>query len=412
MSALETVKQAGEKATLDRIRDSGLVEYGIFPEKLADKVERIKNGHTPFAGPLIAAGALNNEDTDHMLLCLVREQPEKVLNGLRILGYLLGAEELVLYLPEGEHRLIEFLSAKACESGGGIRVEEGPVDLRHLRGGMVSHIETLIALVDTAEGGWKQGAYLAVRTKNAGKTTETKPFFVPYGTKLNRLIPDDVRQIKAVQFGGHLYMPSVLETQITDMTVLGSGVITLYGGECCMVAAAEEDLEAKRRAGCGKCTFCREGIVQIYTRIHEITNGKGDYPGLDIMKEIGEAMPYSCLCSAGQTGAGVVLDSLELFQDEYEQHIKKKKCPAGQCPAFINMYIDPDKCTGCGSCIPVCPQDCIEGLPGYIHIIEEIDCTKCGKCMAACDGQAIVRTVKRMPAIPDRLTRVGRFKRY
>lgn len=420
MSALEKAKQAGRETTVEKIRQSGLKEFGVYAENLADKIERIQAEHTEYDGPLMAAGALNNEDTEQMLLFLAEEMPEKVLDGLSVLSYLVGAEESILYVPEGRDELRNMLKQKAEKLGVSVQIEEGIADVRRLRGSIISHIETLAALSDVIGECYEPGTYVCIKIKSAVDTeykttyqTECMdPVFVPYGTKPASLIPEDLEGIKAVKIGSHLYDPSVLDVEITDETDLGNGVITIFTDRCCMIAASEEQLLEKRKASCGKCTFCREGLGQLYTRIHEITIGKGDFAGLDIMKELGEAMPFSSLCSLGQRGADFTIDTLRLFPEEYEAHIKKRKCPSGQCAAFINMYIDPSACTGCGKCIPSCPVDCIEGLPGYIYMIEDIDCTKCGKCMEVCEENAIIRTEKRVPSLPDRLTRVGRFKRY
>lgn len=412
MNVLEKAKQAGIESVLDRIRKSGLKEYGICPENLADKIERLKREHLSPDGPMTAAGALNNEDTEHMLLCIAKEYPEKVLNGLCILGYLLDASELLFYIPEDERELKETMMKKALDLKANIRIEMGTVDIRRLRGHCISHLETLAAISDIIEECYRPGAYVSVKIKDTDKTEYTEPAFIPYGTAIQSILPKQLPEIKAVQMGEHLYKPDILNTSIEADTILGNGVITLYTDNCCMIAAAEELLQEKREAGCGKCTFCREGLGQLHTRLHEITTGKGDLAGINIMKEIGTAMTFSSLCSMGQTGAEFTIDTFQLFKNEYEQHIKKKKCPSGQCTAFINMYIDPAKCNACGACIPVCPINCIEGISGYIHMIEDIDCTKCGKCIELCKQNAIVRTTKRVPAIPDRLTRVGRFKKY
>lgn len=57
----------------------------------------------------------------------------------------------------------------------------------------------------------------------------------------------------------------------------------------------------------------------------------------------------------------IVLSATEQFEEEYEAHIRKKICPAGACTAFVNIYIDPSVCNGCGECMDICPKDCIEG---------------------------------------------------
>ena len=129
-----------------------------------------------------------------------------------------------------------------------------------------------------------------------------------------------------------------------------------------------------------------------------------------MLTEIGEAMTFSCPCSVGQTGSQFTLSSLELFTDEYDDHIKRKKCKNNVCSAFMNIYIDPSLCTGCEDCVDVCPAECIEGKYGFIHMIDTFDCTKCGKCIAACEEEAIIQTTGRVPKLPSRLIKCGKFR--
>ena len=77
----------------------------------------------------------------------------------------------------------------------------------------------------------------------------------------------------------------------------------------------------------------------------------------------------------------------------------------------MSIYIDPNACTGCEECADVCPADAIEGKSGFIHMIDEFECTKCGKCIAACEEEAIIQTDGRLPKLPTRLTKVGKFKK-
>lgn len=53
------------------------------------------------------------------------------------------------------------------------------------------------------------------------------------------------------------------------------------------------------------------------------------------------------------------------------------------------IYVDADKCTGCGRCIPACPYGAIEMKDGVAVFTEE--CTQCGMCISACEFDAIIR---------------------
>jgi NAD-dependent dihydropyrimidine dehydrogenase PreA subunit len=80
---------------------------------------------------------------------------------------------------------------------------------------------------------------------------------------------------------------------------------------------------------------------------------------------------------------------LRYFKDEYEAHIKDKKCPAGVCKALIVYSIDPDKCTGCRLCAKKCPQNVISGEAKEVHVIDQSNCIKCGVCLESCKFGAV-----------------------
>jgi len=86
-----------------------------------------------------------------------------------------------------------------------------------------------------------------------------------------------------------------------------------------------------------------------------------------------------------------VLSTLRYFRDEYEAHIGERRCPAGVCKALIRYEITAD-CTGCTSCVKVCPTDAITGVRHELHTIEQSKCIQCGTCMDVCnDGAVVVR---------------------
>lgn len=59
----------------------------------------------------------------------------------------------------------------------------------------------------------------------------------------------------------------------------------------------------------------------------------------------------------------------------------------------------------------ICVWTVIEGKSKYIHMIDDFDCTKCGKCIAVCEEKAIIQISGKLPKLPNRLTKVGRFKK-
>lgn len=390
---------------IGKVKDAGLREYGVYNECVAAKWENILAEYTNDEGPMAVAAGLNNNDMDMALLAILKDDADKVIAGMQMAAQVLGAQEMVLYIPEGQDE-VKAAVADKCQAAG-IQIEEGIVNVRRFRGKAIHHIETLKALADIAEGTYEPGVLMAVKAD--GKLGELKK--VAYGTKVADLV-GDVSDVKAIMVGSKLYNTAAgLEVVVEKDTAVGNGVITLISKKACMVDEAEKILLAERRQACGKCTFCREGLGQLHTMTKEITLGQGKQNFIDMMNEIGDAMTFSTQCSMGQTGSDITMGTLQYFGDEYTDHIKKKKCAVGVCKAFMSIYIDPNTCTGCEECADVCPAEAIEGKSGFIHMIDEFECTKCGKCIAACDEDAIIQTDGRVPKLPTRLTKVGKFKK-
>lgn len=384
------------------VKAAELREFGVYNQPLMDMWVKVAEERALQDTPICAVAALNNADTDHALLALLREYPREILEGLCHVAVAIDAEEKILVLPEGQEALGEELAA-LCEEHK-VYIEYGIVNVRQYRGSAIHHFETLLALTQTINGTYEPGTYVAV--KKDGKVGELKK--IAYGTTVADVIGET--DIHSFALGRKLYKADALGMAIEADTNLGSGVITVYPTSCCIVNETEKVLMESRQQSCGKCTFCREGLIQLHTMVKEITEGKGKKEYMDMITEIGEAMVFSTPCSMGQTGSQFTLSSMELFLDEYDDHTKRKKCKNNVCSAFMNIYIDPSACTGCEDCVDVCPVDCIEGKSGFIHMIDSFECTKCGKCIEACDEEAIIQTSGRVPKLPSRLIKCGKFR--
>ena len=102
-------------------------------------------------------------------------------------------------------------------------------------------------------------------------------------------------------------------------------------------------------------------MLEILTRI---TQGEGTEEDIPKLLELAEQIKKNSLCGLGQTAPNPVLTTLKYFRDEYEAHIRDKKCPAGQCKALIKFSINPDKCVGCTLCAQICPEHAILPVKG------------------------------------------------
>lgn len=158
----------------------------------------------------------------------------------------------------------------------------------------------------------------------------------------------------------------------------------------CMVDVAKFYLEFTVDESCGKCTPCRVGNKRLLEILTKITEGKGTEQDLVDLKNLSETIKDTSLCGLGQTAPNPVLSTLKYFWDEYEAHIKEKRCPAGVCQALLQYHVT-DKCIGCTKCARNCPVSCISGKVKVKHVIDQDRCIKCGACQSSCPVNAIIK---------------------
>jgi NAD-dependent dihydropyrimidine dehydrogenase PreA subunit len=127
----------------------------------------------------------------------------------------------------------------------------------------------------------------------------------------------------------------------------------------------------------------------MYQIVSDICAGKGEESHIPLLEELGEAVKDGSMCALGGTAPNPVLSTLRYFRDEYEAHIKERRCPAGVCKALITYRIDPQKCKACLLCNRNCPQEAISGEKKKPQTIEQSKCIKCGVCRDVCKFEAV-----------------------
>ena len=155
-----------------------------------------------------------------------------------------------------------------------------------------------------------------------------------------------------------------------------------------MVDVAKFFLNFTQSESCGKCTPCREGTKRMLEILTRITEGQGREGDIELLENLAKNIKETALCGLGQTAPNPVLSTLKYFRDEYEAHIKEKRCPAGVCEKMLHYEIS-DVCRGCGLCARQCPVQAISSSPKTKHVIDQNKCIKCGACMTACPFKAI-----------------------
>ncbi len=179
-----------------------------------------------------------------------------------------------------------------------------------------------------------------------GNISNTGLVEVPMGITLREIIYDigggipKGRKFKAVQTGG----PSggVIPESLLDLPVdfdeltkagsmMGSGGMIVMDDKACMVDVAKYFVSFLKGESCGKCLPCREGLQRMHEILAGITEGRGKAGDIKLLEELSTTLIDASLCALGSTAPNPVLSTIRYFRDEYEAHIKEKRCPAGVC---------------------------------------------------------------------------------
>jgi NADH:ubiquinone oxidoreductase subunit F (NADH-binding) len=169
---------------------------------------------------------------------------------------------------------------------------------------------------------------------------------VPMGITLKEVVYDigggipKGKKFKAVQTGG----PSggCIPKQFLDMKIdfdeltkigsmMGSGGMIIMDETSCMVDVARYFEEFLEGESCGKCVPCREGVRRMREILDDICEGKGREGDVELLEGMSQGIIDGSLCALGATAPNPVLSTIKYFREEYDIHIREKRCPAGVC---------------------------------------------------------------------------------
>ena len=239
-----------------------------------------------------------------------------------------------------------------------------------------------------------------------GNVVNTGLIEVPMGTTLREVIFDigggikNGKNFKAVQIGGpsggclclpheHLDLPMDFDSLKKVGAMIGSGGLVVMDDSTCMVEVSRFFMNFTQNESCGKCVPCREGTKRMLEILERIVAGNGTVEDVEMLEELSDTISSTALCGLGKTASFPVQSTLRYFKDEYMAHVVDKKCPAGDCQALKNYYIDKDLCKGCSKCARNCPVNAISGVIKQPFVIDTNKCIKCGACVDNCAFNAV-----------------------
>ena len=276
---------------------------------------------------------------------------------------------------------------------------------------VLNNVETFANVPEIILKGWEW--YRSIGTEGSpgtktfsltGAIENTGLIEVPMGTTLREIIFDiggglkDGAKFKAVQIGGpsggclteqHLDVPLDFDSVKKYGAIVGSGGLVVMDEHTCMVEVARFFMSFTQRESCGKCVPCREGTKRMLEILERIVAGQGEMSDIDELQELGNMIKSMALCGLGKSAPLPVLSTIREFRDEYEEHIRDKRCRAKVCQALRRFVINPEFCKGCGKCAKNCPVGAITGVRKECYHIDPNICIKCGACKDNCAFDAV-----------------------
>jgi NADH-quinone oxidoreductase subunit F len=186
-------------------------------------------------------------------------------------------------------------------------------------------------------------------------------FELPFGTTVRQAYEvcgggtEAGHSFKALQPGGPLLgiMPEFcLDLGIEPEAFREKGAIGVGGGgfvflddRACVLDLCSQYEWFIEDESCGRCTTCHGGTQRAVEIIRRIQRGQGRESDLPKLRLLASTVRYSN-CFHGQFALAIIVNALDWFMDEVEEHIFQKRCRAGVCKRLIRYEVVPEMAIG------------------------------------------------------------------
>ena len=136
----------------------------------------------------------------------------------------------------------------------------------------------------------------------------------------------------------HLDIPLDYESVGAAGSMLGTRALQIFDETTCVVRAVERWAEFYKHESCGKCTPCREGTYWLTLILHRLEAGQGTYADIDQLVATCDSILGRAFCALGDGATSSVTSSIQLFREEYEQHVQLGACPFDRAASALFDY--------------------------------------------------------------------------
>lgn len=213
---------------------------------------------------------------------------------------------------------------------------------------IVNNVETLSAVPHIVMNGGKSFGSIGPEKSPgmkiftiSGHVEKPGPYELPMGTTLREIIYEHAggikegRELKAVIPGGAstpVLTPDEIDVNMDFDSVaaigsmMGSGAIIVMDETACIVKSILRLAKFFAHESCGKCTPCREGCTWMVDILKDIEEGKGREGDIDLLMSVSDNIFGKTFCPLGDGASMMVQGAVKKFREEFEYHIKNKKC--------------------------------------------------------------------------------------